>query len=133
MPRKPMVGRPLSIIMSAEDNIARYLNQPTVQKVESVIKYMRINKQMAEKLFGIPAGMLRQYTGGFRKTLPAQYWHIFFEIKKIRYMVKHGLTTINAPVNSPARKKLPKPKKKTIKVSKQNKSRLNEYRAILES
>lgn len=91
MSRKPLVGRPLSIIMSAEDNIARYLKQPSIALVNRVMVYMGINKQMFELLFGIPAGMLRQYTGGFRKKLPAKYWHLFFEMKQIKKMVRHKI------------------------------------------
>lgn len=64
----------------AEQNRMRYLKQPTMEEIDSFIKFCRVSELQFERFFRIAAETIKNVRNGDR-PLPAKYWHIFYERK----------------------------------------------------
>lgn len=91
--------------MSEEDNLGRYIKQPSKAMVRSVAIKVGRSMRKFEKIWGMPDGTCRQYIGGW-KPFPAKYWHLIYEYRQINKLSKGEFTEIESTFKHPLQNKI---------------------------
>lgn len=67
----------------ASENRERYKVAPSIEQLNSVLKYMRTKDSILEIVWLMPTGTLKRvrYSG---RQIPSPYWHLFYIVLWLR-------------------------------------------------
>lgn len=91
------------------ENNTKYLNPPTLQLIDSVIKRFGVSESQFERFFGIPKGTIKNIRYESDRMLPSKFWHLFYDPQYDKIMRRERVkTAITEQVTKLVTKLVPK-------------------------
>lgn len=88
----------------AHENQYKYLQPPTIEQIEAVIKAANVTDKHFERFHGIFPGAICDVRRG-KRNMPVKHWHLFFETAEPK-LVK---PLVAPPPETPKQRTIPEP------------------------